>query len=678
MKISRRKILIFGILVVLGLIIYFPGHKYARAHVNYRTGVEDHPLSCLNCHLYMHSESPVTKMMNKEYYSPINLAVSNDGSRLYVVAQEGNALITVDTQKGLVVGKTGVGKLPHSVILSRDGQKAYVSNQWSDNISVIDLGTSRVVDTLQTANGPAGLALSADGKMLYAVNTYSSNVSVIDLESGEEQKRLDVGNNPTGIELSPEKKLLFVTSRRAVIEPYGEPVKTDMTILNDSSQRVEGFRTLESAHMAENVAFTPTGDLALVTLIRPKNLVPSIQVERGFMMNHGIGIFEQKKDGRIIQLLLDEPNAYYADPFDIVITPDGKKAFVSNAGVDCISVLDMDSIRAILATSTPEMLKTFENNLGVSSRFVVKRISTGSNPKGLALSPDGKILYVAEQLQDRIELIRTDNLEILSTIDLGGPDKITVSRRGRQLFANAGHTFQNQYSCYTCHPDYHEDGLVYNMASKDMGRNLTNTQSLRDIGKTAPFKWNGKNQTVFKQDGIRFSTVLTRTEQFSYPDLDAISSFIMTGIQYPPNLQHNPTGELTEAQLQGKEIFERSVDNNGKEIPVENRCITCHPVPYYTNRMLRDVGTLAASDDSIRFDTPHLNNIYASAPYLHDGRAATLEEIWTKYSPYDKHGVANDLSKIELNEMIEYLKTLSSPDHTERLKKVKHAEYTSN
>ena len=94
--------------------------------------------------------------------------------------------------------------------------------------------------------------------------------------------------------------------------------------------------------------------------------------------------------------------------------------------------------------------------------------------------------------------------------------------------------------------------------------------------------------------------------------------------------------------------------------------------------MLRDVGTLAASDDSIRFDTPHLNNIYASAPYLHDGRAATLEEIWTKYSPYDKHGVANDLSKIELNEMIEYLKTLSSPDHTERLKKVKHAEYTSN
>ncbi|MDP3642524.1 MAG: hypothetical protein Q8S54_04955 [Bacteroidota bacterium] len=678
MKISTKKIWILGILVAIGLTIYFPGHKFARAHVNYETGVEDHPLSCLNCHLYILSTGPIAKMVNEDYYSPINLAVSKDGSRLYVVAQEGNALITVDANQNKVINKIGVGELPHSVVLSNDGKNAYVSNQWSDNVSVIDLSTSKVVDTLQTANGPAGLALSADGKVLYAVNTYSSNVSVIDLETGEEQKRLEVGNNPTGIKLSPEKKLLFVTSRRAIIAPYGDPVKTEMTLINDSSRRIEGFKTLESAHIAENVAFTPSGDIAVVTLVRPKNLVPSIQVERGFMMNHGIGIFEQKKDGRIIQLLLDEPNAYYADPFDVVITPDGKKAFVSNAGVDCISVLDMDSIRALIAVSTPEMLNSYANNLGVSSRYVVKRIPTGSNPKGLALSPDGKKLYVAEQLQDRIAVINTESMETISTIDLGGPKKITVSRRGRILFANAGHTFQNQYSCYTCHPDYHEDGLVYNMASKEMGRNLTNTQSLRDISKTAPFKWNGKNQTVYKQDGIRFSTVLTRTEQFSYPDLDAITSFILTGIFYPPNLQYNPTRELTEAQLRGKAIFERTVDNTGKEIPPDNRCITCHPAPYFTNRKLADVGTLAATDDSILFDVPHLNNIYASSPYLHDGRAATLEEIWTKFSPYDKHGVANDLSKIELNEMIEYLKTLSSPDYYESLKKEIHTENTSN
>jgi cytochrome c peroxidase len=53
-----------------------------------------------------------------------------------------------------------------------------------------------------------------------------------------------------------------------------------------------------------------------------------------------------------------------------------------------------------------------------------------------------------------------------------------------------------------------------------------------------------------------------------------------------------------------------------------------------------------------------LNNIASSAPYLHDGSARTLEEIWTVFNPYDRHGVTNDLSKDELNDLIEYLKTL--------------------
>ena len=55
---------------------------------------------------------------------------------------------------------------------------------------------------------------------------------------------------------------------------------------------------------------------------------------------------------------------------------------------------------------------------------------------------------------------------------------------------------------------------------------------------------------------------------------------------------------------------------------------------------------------------PHLNNIYESAPYLHDGRAETLEEIWTRFNPEEEHGVTNDMTKDQLNDLIEYLKTL--------------------
>jgi cytochrome c peroxidase len=86
------------------------------------------------------------------------------------------------------------------------------------------------------------------------------------------------------------------------------------------------------------------------------------------------------------------------------------------------------------------------------------------------------------------------------------------------------------------------------------------------------------------------------------------------------------------------------------------------------------VQTLASTDDSILFDTPHLNDIYASAPYLHDGRAATLEEIWTKYGKNDKHGVVNDMTKIQLNDLIDYLKSLRSPNYEFEDLKKNHAK----
>ena len=86
--------------------------------------------------------------------------------------------------------------------------------------------------------------------------------------------------------------------------------------------------------------------------------------------------------------------------------------------------------------------------------------------------------------------------------------------------------------------------------------------------------------------------------------------------------------------------------------------MTCHFPPLYTDRNMHDVGTKMWLDAMAKFDAPHLNNIYDSAPYLHNGIAETLEEIWTVYNPYDKHGVTNDMTKDQLNDLIEYLKTL--------------------
>jgi YVTN family beta-propeller protein len=671
--IRLKSIVLFGsigIVVATGLIL---GHRAAREHVNYMTATEDHPVACWTCHIYTQKDNFIARLMNETYVSPFNMAINKDGSRLYVVGQESGELVVVDPVAGKVLEKIHVGEKPHTVALDKDDTKAYVSNQWADNIFIVDLEQSRVTDTLYGGAGPAGMVISPDGKFLWCVNSYSSDISIFDLGNHQERRRLKAGNNPVSAAITPDGSEVYVSSRRSVDVPYMTAPMTEMTVAETNYQRVSDRKMWKNAYIMENVRVTPSGDLAISTLIRPKNLIPTVQIENGWMMTHGIGIIERKENGRMVQLLLDEPNAYYPDPFGMVISPDGKRAYVSHSGNNTVTAIDLDKIRKLLEESTDEQLATYANHLGISSRFVIGRISTGPNPKGMVLSPDGNLLYVAERLNDQIAVINTETLVNERSIGLEGPRRRTVARHGEQLLNNAGHTFQNQYACYTCHPDEHEDGLVYNMAGKDMGRNLANVQTLRDIGDIPPYKWNGKNQTIYKQDGMRFSTILTRTEAFSHQELDALVAHIITGNPNPPNLRFNPTGELTEVQQRGKEIFYRDEDNFGNEIPVENRCYTCHPPPYFTNLQMTDVGTLSDSDDPMKFDVPQLNNVYESAPYLHDGKAATLEEIWTKHNDHDQHGVANDMRKDQLNDLVEYLKSIGDAKYYQEEAKVYQA-----
>jgi cytochrome c peroxidase len=88
------------------------------------------------------------------------------------------------------------------------------------------------------------------------------------------------------------------------------------------------------------------------------------------------------------------------------------------------------------------------------------------------------------------------------------------------------------------------------------------------------------------------------------------------------------------------------------------------------------VGTLAATDDSMLFDTPGLYNLYASAPYLHDGRAETLEEIWTLYGQTEKHGMVNDLLKEQLNDLIEYIRSIRDPRYDQSAQKPEQASFS--
>jgi YVTN family beta-propeller protein len=667
-----RKIIYLVIPLVSITVLFYTAHKWGLQHAQYMTGGTPHPANCFSCHVYLDQDARIAGFLNKEYLSPFKLIVSPDGRDLLITAHESNQFIIYDIENKRVKAKVPVGIWPHSIAVDNKGEKAYVSNHWSQNVSVVDLATKKVVNTIEVGAGPSALVLDHNNEFLYVNNSFAGNLSIIDVESGDEIKRIPTGNFPIGIDISPDGRQVVITHRRSIPVPFRTPPITEIAVVDTKYKRVTERKEIHSAHIMENINFTPSGDLAVFTVIKPKNLVPSTQIERGWMITEGIGIIETGENGKVAQLLLDEPNRYFADPYDIKISPDGKKAFVSHAGVDYISVLDIDSIREIIKKHTQEELDLYANHLGMSSKFVIKRIETGPNPKGLAISPNGNVVYIAERFADQVSVLDAQSLQITDHLDLGGPRTTTMVREGGRLFYNAGRTFQDQYSCSTCHPDGSEDGLTYDLTGT--GRDLENTITLRELSNTSPFKWNGKNVSVYMQCGMRFSKFVTRTESFEPDELNAIVAFMFQKLENPPNVYQLHSGQLTEAQKRGKALFERILTNDGREIPEKDRCITCHPPPYFTNRSSTNVGSGFATDREDYFDTPKLNNIVETPPYLHDGRAQTLEEIWTVYGEKDTHGIVNDMIKQELNDLIEYLKCIG-PAHTYKDVDTKYAGY---
>jgi YVTN family beta-propeller protein len=640
------------------------------------------------------------------YLDPGEMALSPDGSKLYVVCEGIDALLVVDMRSERVTGRVSVGHRPRSLALSPDAKTIYVSNEWDDTVSEIDAATLEVRRTMETGWGPVGVVTDAAGKFLYVANHTSDNVSVIDLESGREVKRLSAHRSPHHLARSRDGKRIYVSNVLPHLGPYDEPPVSELTII-DATRQVVRERVLIPGvivlrHIAE--APGPEGGYLIVPATRPKNLGPLIRVEQGWVVTHGMAIVypegaspESERGTRVVQVLLDDIDYYYADGYGAAFTPDGRSVLISASGANLVSVVDTFRLNAFLknalspadgpgrnltearrfATPLPEGRITYAsgsakphipglhvefewlaNRTDSAQHFVTHRIPTGSDPRAVVVSPDGRTAYVANRLDDSISLIDLASSRTVKTIDLGGPKHITPRRWGERLFNDASYCLQGQFSCATCHPNDHVDGLAWNLETPQLGRDRVDNRTLRGIADTAPFKWNAHNPDLATQCGPRIAKFLFRSEGFNPEELRAVISFL-NSIPLRPNRHLAPDGELTDAQERGRKIYFREFTNDGAPIPVQNRCATCHPLDSKgTNRLVADVGSANEYDTIKAFDVPQLDRVYDSAPYLHNGQAKTLEEIWTVFNDHDQHGVTSDLRKEQLTDLIEFLKTL--------------------
>ena len=588
----------------------------------------------------------------QRYLSPLEMALSPDGTRLYVVCQESDEVRVVDLNSRKVIGIVPVGHTPRGIAATPDGSRLYVTNASSDTVSVIDTASLKVLRTYSTGFEPTGIVLDTANSSLYVANRLSSDISIIDLHTGEESSRLLAGRGASYLALSPDGKRIYCTHIYPDPSGFREQPNSEITVVDTAKRRVVDRIRLPNVAGVFHVALSSDGKLGVVAQLRPKNLIPLAHVEHGSVFGDSLTLFGSDLPSPV-QVPIDELDRYYAMPWGVAITPDKSRIFLTTAMSESVTVIDVAPLLRTIKSRT----QSFVNDLSASAEYVASRVPVGHNPRGILLSKNAKYLYVANRLDDTISVIDTATNKNIDTLDLDGPKTIDALRRGERLFYTADFSFQGQFGCANCHLDSTIDGLQWDLEPDGFGKDIVDNRSLEDLAGTEPFKWNGGNPDMPTECGPRTEKFFYRSQSFSQQQLTDLVTFVYS-LPYRPNRYRLANGELTPAQERGKAIFDRTITKSGHPIPESNQCGTCHSGPKYTNQQKFDVGTGRSTDRSPVIDVPQLANVAYSAPYLHDGEARSLEEIWTIFNPKDTHGVTNDLTKDELNDLIEYLKTL--------------------
>jgi len=130
---------------------------------------------------------------------------------------------------------------------------------------------------------------------------------------------------------------------------------------------------------------------------------------------------------------------------------------------------------------------------------------------------------------------------------------------------------------------------------------------------------------------------------------DAVASAIDAYVQSlkPVPSPHLVEGRLSKAAKRGQKIFRQA------------GCADCHVPGLFTDLHAYDVGTRRTFDrPADNFYTPTLIEVWRTAPYLHDGSAATLRDVLTTRNPKGEHGAVSGLSNRELDDLCEYVLSL--------------------
>lgn len=568
------------------------------------------------------------------YLSPIQVCVNEAGTRAWVVNQTGNSVSIVDLAAREVLGEIAVGERPSHAVLSPDESTLYVSCTYDYTIDVVNLARGEVVQRLATGYEPWGLALTPDGSRLAVAASLANSVEIFDAVGGERLFVIPVGRLPRYLAATPDGKRLIV--------PHAH--SRDASIIDIEQGCVIETRSIDRGAQTRQILCTPDGRHAIFAGLVGHDEMITVQMERGWINSNGFTVLDLERHGHFVTLLLDRVLTGATNPWGMALAPDRGKLYVTLAGMHQVAIVDLEAMLALVERTTPEEVSRLSQDVEILEREgIARRVECGGfGPRSAAYVASAGELLVTNYFSDTVTALDADTGEVRATIPLGPEPENSLWREGELRFNDGRICFQNWFSCASCHQaNGTMDSLNWDLINDGMG-NPKNAKSMHNGIFEPPAMWSGvrADQNVGTMAGQRFLGFL--------PD-DDIQAALIEFIAKPRRAPNPFADDDPEARERGRRLFYRA------------RCDICHAPPTFTDREKHDIGLrgfTSGVDFRVRFDTPSLLECYRTGPYLHDGRAETLRELFTDHNAENAHGLTEGLSASELDDLVIYLRSL--------------------
>lgn len=567
--------------------------------------------------------------------------ISADGTLLVCSNRDSGSLSVVDLKSHQKLQEIDTGLHPEGVSFLGKTHQVAVAVYGDDRVLFVDADSGETVGSLEVFDEPYGIVSNRSGSFLYVTLDYPGQVIEIDTSRLEITRTFEAGAFARGIAIDEGASRLFVTNYYTA-----QLLAIDL----QSGDQVEEWTGTSYDNLCRQVVLHPARDKAYLPHIR--SVVTTAHGAGSIFPYVAVVNTDGRDERRRRRIKMDSFNGAQvtANPWEIAVSPNGRRLYVVFSGTNDMYVSDVvDDDRWEIAFN--------------------RHLRMGHNPRAIRVSPDSTTFYVYNALDFNVVAYDAEDLQPIATVKICEsplPEDVLV---GKRLFYSALQPMSGRHwiACSSCHPDGDPDGRTWQNPE-----GLRNTQALFGMAWTHPIHWSADRDEVqdFEHtirgdlmqgrgliDGIVHDQLAERNTGLS-PLLDALASYANS---HSFTLSPHAKSGLSEAATRGKDVF----------FSEETQCATCHSGPFYTDStpkqpfQMHDVGT-GTDDESEKmgpaFDTPTLLGVYRTAPYLHHGLAATLDDVLTTHNASDQHGKTSHLSADEISDLVEFLKSLPYED----------------